>query len=554
MKKNKKKDKVMKKSNFMQGAFVATLGIVITKILGVLYVIPFYAIIGEKGGALYGYAYTFYLIFMALSTAGIPLAISKLTSEYQTLGYYDAKKHAFNIARIIAAVLGAICFIILFVFAPDLARAILGDLKGGNTISDVAFVIRVISTAIIIVPTLSVYRGFFEGHKYITPTAISQVLEQVVRVCIIVIGSYMVLKVFNGGLTNAVGVAVFAATAGSIASYFYLLFKKKKNNELFEIEEKKNKEPYISTKAIFKKLVIYAFPLIMIDIFKSLYSLVDTVTVVRTLGPIYGTKNAESIMSILSTWAAKFNMIIVSVGSGMIVSLTPNITSSLVIGDLDDVREKINQSMQVLGILIIPMTVGLSFLSQPVYTLFYGKSHFGPAVFSFNIYAALFLSFFTVMITVTQVLKNYKTVFISLFSGVILKSVLNIPLMHLFNKLGEAYYGCIIATIIGYLASFIICLISLHVTYKVNYKDTFIQLIKIIIGTIIMVLSLMIVKLIVPISSNSRVLNLAIIIIYTLIGIIVYYIYASRTGLINHVLGSNFTSKIKRRLKREKAK
>ena len=357
----KKKDKVMKKSNFMQGAFVATLGIVITKILGVLYVIPFFAIIGEKGGALYGYAYTFYLIFMAISTAGIPLAISKLTSEYQTLGYYDAKQRAFKIGKTIAITLGALCFMALFILAPYLAKSILGNLKGGNTISDVIFVLRVISTAIIIVPVLSVYRGFFEGHKYITPTAISQVLEQVVRVLVIVLGSFMALRVFNLSLTTAVGVAVFAATVGSLASYVYLISKKFKNNKLFNEKEENVKEPFISTKEILTKIVIYAFPLIMIDIFKSLYSLIDTVTVVKTLGPIYGTKSAESIMSILSTWAAKFNMIIISISTGLIVSLTPNLTSSLVLNDMDDIRKKINQSLQILAILVIPMTFWLIF-------------------------------------------------------------------------------------------------------------------------------------------------------------------------------------------------
>ena len=348
MKKKRTDKNIMKKNNFVQGAFVATLGIVITKILGILYVIPFYSIIGEKGGALYGYAYSIYLVFMAISSAGIPLAISKLISEYQTLGYYDAKQRAFKIGKQISITLGIICFIILFIFAKPLAVAILGDLKGGNTIEDVTFVIRVISTAILVVPVLSVYRGYFEGHKFITPTAISQVFEQVMRVLVIVIGSFLTLKIFKLSLTTAVGVAVFGATVGSLASYFYLIEKRHKNKQKFEEKELKVKEPKITNKTILKKIAIYAFPLIMIDIFKSLYSMVDTVTVVKALGPIYGTKTAESIMSILSTWGAKFNMIIISIATGMIVSLTPNLTAASVVGNTKDVHRKINQSFQML--------------------------------------------------------------------------------------------------------------------------------------------------------------------------------------------------------------
>ena len=89
----------MKKSNFINGALIATIGIVLTKFLGIVYVIPFYSIIGESNIALYGYAYTIYNLFLSLSTVGIPPAMSKLISEYNTLGYYKAKKEAFNIGR-----------------------------------------------------------------------------------------------------------------------------------------------------------------------------------------------------------------------------------------------------------------------------------------------------------------------------------------------------------------------------------------------------------------------------------------------------------------------
>ncbi len=547
---NKNKD-IMKKNNFVQGAFIATLGIVITKILGILYVIPFYAIIGEKGGALYGYAYTLYLVFMAISSAGIPLAISKIISEYQTLGYYDAKQRAFKIGRQIAITLGLICFVILFVFAPQLAHAILGNLKGGNTIEDVTYVIRLISTAIIVVPVLSIYRGYFEGHKFITPTAISQVLEQVMRVLVIVIGSYMTLKIFHLSLTTAVGVAVFGATVGSIASYLYLIEKRHKNKKKFEEKELDVKEPKITNKEILKKIMIYAFPLIMIDIFKSLYSMVDSVTVVKTLGAIYGTNTAESIMSILSTWGAKFNMIIISIATGMIVSLTPNLTSSAVVGNTKDVHKKINQSFQMLSFLIIPMTVGLSFLAKPVYTVFYGASKYGPSVLSFFIFVALITALFTTAITITQVLRYYKVVFISLASGLLLKALVNVSLINQLNSLGlPAYYGSILASILGYGLSLIICLIALNRKCGVNYEETAKQLINTLCGTVLMVISLLIVKLVIPISSTSRFMNLPIIIIYTLIGGAVYLFYMYKTKSIEQVFGNKILDKFKLKKKR----
>lgn len=543
-----KNKNVMKKNNFVQGAFIATLGIVITKILGILYVIPFYSIIGEKGGALYGYAYSLYLVFMAISSAGIPLAISKIISEYQTLGYYDAKQRAFKMGKQIAITLGIVCFIILFVFAPQLATAILGDLKGGNTIEDVTYVIRLISTAIIVVPVLSIYRGYFEGHKFITPTAVSQVFEQIMRVLVIVVGSYMALKVFNLSLTTAVGVAVFGATVGSIASYFYLIEKKRKNKNKFEEKEKEIKEPKITNKEIFKKIVIYAFPLIMIDIFKSLYSMVDSVTVVKALGSIYGTKTAESIMSILSTWGAKFNMIIISIATGMVVSLTPNLAAAAVVGNKKDVHKKINQSFQMLSFLIIPMTVGLCFLSKPIYTVFYGPSKYGPSVLSFYVFVALITALFTTGITITQILKYYKVVFISMASGLLLKTLVNVSLINQLNSLGlPAYYGSILASILGYGLSLIICLIALNRKCGVNYEETAKQLVNTLCGTVLMIIALLLVKLVIPLSSQSRFMNLPIIIVYTVVGGAVYLFYMYKTKSVNQVFGDKILNKFKKR-------
>ena len=89
----------MKKNSFLEGTIIATMAIVFVKILGMLYVIPFYSIVGSRGGALYSYAYNIYLIFLGISSAGLPSAISKIISEYNALGNKDAKNIAYNQAK-----------------------------------------------------------------------------------------------------------------------------------------------------------------------------------------------------------------------------------------------------------------------------------------------------------------------------------------------------------------------------------------------------------------------------------------------------------------------
>ena len=121
--------KKLKKSNFLEGAFIATLCIIITKIIGVVYVIPFYKIIGEQGGTLYGYAYNIYNVFLTISTAGIPMAISKLTSEYNTLNMQDKKTRMYNIATKAIMVFSVSAFLICFIFAPQLSNIIIGKLE-----------------------------------------------------------------------------------------------------------------------------------------------------------------------------------------------------------------------------------------------------------------------------------------------------------------------------------------------------------------------------------------------------------------------------------------
>ena len=544
----------MKKNSFMQGAFIATLGIVLSKILGIVYVIPFYDIIGEQGGALYGYGYSIYSIFLGISQAGIPLAISKIVSEYNVLGYYEAKRRTFKLGKKVLAMLGVISFVIMFIFAKPLALIIIGDIKGGNTVSDVTFVIRVISTAVLVVPFLSIYRGYLQGHKYITPTSISQVLEQIVRVSIIVGGSFLMLKVFKLSLTSAVGVAVFAATIGALSAYFYLFIKVKKNSKELEKETLKITQPKITDQEIIRKIIVYAFPFVMIDVFKSLINSVDVFMLVRVLvnGLGYTAKEAEAVMSIVSTWGQKINMIIASVATGLMVSLIPNLTASFVKKDMKDVNLKINQTLQWLLFFTIPMTFGLSILAKPVWTVFYGVSKFGPSVYQYYVFVALATTLFTASVTILQLLKEYKQVFICLLAGLLTNAFFNIPLLYAFDAMKfPAYYGSTTSTILGYGVCSYLALRFIHKKYNINYEDTLKKVVNIILITMAMVVVLVVVRYFIPFTSNNRYINIFYIILYAIIGLLVYFTLMFKTKLVYNIFGTNYVNKIVSKLKKK---
>lgn len=542
----------LKKNTFMQGAFIASMGIVISKILGIIYVIPFYAIIGEQGGALYGYAYNIYSIFLSLSTAGVPLAVSKIISEYNALGYYKEKEQAFKISKRLLSIIGIICFLILFIFAPVVAKLIIGDIQGGNTLSDIVFVIRVISFSILIVPILSVYRGYLQGHKYMTPTSVSQVLEQIVRVIIIIVGSYLTLKVFNLSLSTAVGVALFGATAGSICSYLYLVNKVLKNKKQLNANVDKNQETKVTTKEIIIKILCYAFPFVFGDLLKSLYNSVDTFLLIRTLvnGLGYMASDAESIMSVISTWGNKLNMIIIAVGTGFAVSIIPNITYSLVKKDYEDIRKKINKTYKITFFITLPMVVGLSFLAKPVWQVFYGASKYGPQVFKFSVFIAFVTVGLSLCTTILLTLKEYKVLFTNLLIGLAINAAMDVPFIYLFNNLGlPPYYGAIAATILGNAVSIIIVIIFLYKKYNIDFFKQYKIFLKIILAVLTMVLALTGLTYIVPLTAG-RITSVFIIALYAVIGALIYFLFTYKTNTIEEVFEKDMVKFIKKKLKK----
>ena len=215
----------MKKDSFLKGTLIASIAIIITKILGVLYVIPFYKIIGEEGGVLYSYAYNIYNLFLNISTAGIPVAISMIISEYIALNMLDAKEKTFRLSKKIIITLSLIAFLVLFIFAEKFALFFVSGIDGATNIKDISLAIRAISLSLIIAPFLSVLRGYLQGHKFISPGSTSQVWEQLVRIVIVLLGSYISIKVLNLSVSTGVAVALTGAFFGGIAAFIYLKTK-----------------------------------------------------------------------------------------------------------------------------------------------------------------------------------------------------------------------------------------------------------------------------------------------------------------------------------------
>lgn len=540
----------MKKSGFITGAVVSTLCLVICKILGLVYVIPFYSIIGTQGGALYSYAYSIYSVFLNLSTVGIPAAVAKIISEYDSLNYKYLKDKAYKLASKLLNFFGVLSFIIMFLCSDMIANTIIGGVEGGNTVEEVSTAIKIVSTALLVVPKLSILKGYFQGNKFLTESGISAIVEQLIRVIVIVVGSYLIVKVFHLDVSYAVYIAVFAATIGALSSYFYLKIKARKisKEEIVITEEEKK----ITQKDLFKKVIFYAIPFVVIALLQSVYNVVDTFTLVKTLTNLkYSIIEAETTIGVMSTWGAKLNMIVVSMSIGITASLIPNVVGSYTKGNFKDINDKINLSFKMLLVVTVPMAIGISFLAEPVWHVFYGINKLGSDIFRIHILQVIIYGLFTTITTITQSMNQTKITIGSLILSFLIKAVLNVPMMYFFKMIGiPSYYAPTITDGIAQTVALFAVLITLKKKYNFSYKTLVPFILKVALSIIAMLAVLFIIKLFY--FNNTRVIFAIITIgIYAVVGAAVYFLLAHKLKLFEEILGKNYISKIMSRLKRK---
>lgn len=542
----------LRKSSFVEGTIIATLAIIFTKILGLIYVIPFYAIVGTQGSALYSYAYTIYNIFLDISSAGLPIAISKIINEYNTLNMMDAKIRAYNIGKKIMFYIAVSIFIILMVFAPQIANALIGDLKGGNTVNDVSFAIRCVSFAILIVPFLSVEKGYLQGHKIIRVSSISQILEQIVRIAIILGGSYIVINTLNKSVTLAVGVSVLGAFFGGIVAYLYIKHSVNKNKSALGLDKEYKKDD-VTNKAILKKIFSYAIPFIIINIVSSFYNFVDMTLLLRTMNYLkLSAHDVEFVTSAVSTWAPKINMIVTSLAMGMSTSFIPTMVSAYTLKKWDEVNNKFNQAIQILLVVSLPMTIGLSLLSSEVWAMFYGPSVNGSYILALNVFTGLAINIYMISSSALQGLNKFKIVYLSTITGFVTNALLDVPLMLLYSKIGfPPFLGAVTSSIIGYSLSIIIIFIALHKECKLKYRNTLKVLLKLLVPVITMILFVLIGMHFIPVNLNSKLSCIMYVGLNAIIGGVVYFIITYKMGIFNYVLGDSYVNRFKKKIFRK---
>lgn len=531
-------------SKLLRGTFILTLGTFISKFLGLFYVIPFARIVGESGTLLYQYSYIPYTIFISLATAGVPLAVSKFISKYNALEEYAVGRKLFKSGILVMLGTGIVAFLILYFSAPLLADIIISDDDFKSKPEDIVSVIRAVSFALIIIPFMSLIRGFFQGHQSMGPSAVSQVVEQIVRIVFLLAGAYIILELMNGKLVMAISVATFSAFIGGIGSLavlFWYWFKRKPHLDELLLQDKGTVQ--ISLKEIYKEILVYSIPFVIVGIANPLFQMVDALTFNRAMASIGLAKVSEQALSYLNFQTHKLVIIPVSLATAFSLTLVPSITKAFVEKDQKSVNRQLNQTFQVLMFLTLPAALGLSLLAEPAYTVFYGHSELGTEVLKMYAPVAVLFALYSVTAAILQGINEQRFTILSLLVGILVKLSFNIPLIKMFET-----NGAILSTALGYGVAIAINMIVIKLFSGYRFRLVLRRGLLIVIFSLIMlaVAAAMYMLSTMWLSSKSELQSIIIIFLSAAAGVGIYGYLSIKTRLVYFLFGEKVDKLMKK--------
>ena len=354
----------MSKNSFLKGAAVLGVAGIIVKVIGVFFRIPLTIWIGEDGMSYYGSVYPIYTLFLIISTAGIPVAISRMVSERIAVKNYAGAHKVFQISIWFMAALGLVCFSIVYFNAGFIETKILRN--PGARLS-----LEAIAPSLILVPIMSAYRGYFQGRQNMNPTAVSQLFEQLFRVAV---GLGLAYFLLSSGYEAVCAGATFGSTAGAAAGLFVVviiyLFSLKVIKR--QIRRNKSHSEYESTWSIVKRILIIAIPITIGASIMPLMSAIDSSMVMGRLQDTGWTyEQSKALWGRLSGYCNPLIGMPQVFVQAIAMSLVPAISAGFKVKDLAEVSDNMKFSMRSAMIIGFPCAVGIFSLAHPILMLLY---------------------------------------------------------------------------------------------------------------------------------------------------------------------------------------
>lgn len=401
-----------KKQNFMKGALILMIANIVVKVIGAAFKIPLTYLLGEEGMALFSTSYTMYTWLFIVATAGIPVAISRMISEARTKGNYKEVKRIFSVSRRLLVGIGVVGTLVLFFGAEKFAHLL------GNP--DAATGIKAISPAVLFVALMSAYRGYFQGHQDMLPTAFSEVSEAIGKLVIGFVCAYILMKY---SVEYSAAGAVFGVAMGGFLGFITLFmvyaFKKKKNQQL------QGTGLVRTGGTILKELIIIAVPITLGASVMSLTTLIDTGMIMHNLqSGGFSYEEAKVLYGSYTGYAVPLFNLPPTLISAITISLVPAVASALADGDMKLARQTASNSISITTLFALPCAVGMAIFAEPILSLVYNNTNATNTLGVLG-YAIVFVSLVMVTNAILQSIGRQWVPVINMLIGGGVKIIIN---------------------------------------------------------------------------------------------------------------------------------
>ena len=527
-----------------RGSAWMTLGNVGSRLIGVIYILPWYYWMGSHGreaNALFNMGYNVYALFLMISTAGIPAAIAKQVAHYNSKQQYELSHRLFKKALIFMGIVGLISAGIMYIASPALAR-----MSGGG--AELIPIMRSLSAAILIFPCMSVIRGFFQGNQDMRPYAVSQLAEQVIRVFYMLLATFIIIKVMHGDYLKAVEQSTFAAFIGAIASMAALIYFWKKAEVQFEVQKEVSLPgELLDTKALIIDTIRQAIPFTIVGAGTTIYKLVDQMTYVHMMQSFTKFTKDELVaqMAVFGGNPDKLTMVVIGLATSMAFTSLPLVTEAVTQGKHRDLARLINNNFQLYALLMFPATFGMILLAYPLNTFFYEPDKLAAKVLIEACLSGLFVGLFMLTSSTLQGMYYNKAAVKFFAVGIVIKFILQYPCILLFQ-----IYGPLLSTTIGMAVSCYLNIRQLQQATHFNYKLTLRRILLITILTVMMLLAAAIAKVVFGLifSPEHKMSAFLLCIPVAAVGGAVYLYLILKVGIAERLLGSSMT-RLRKKLK-----
>ena len=525
-------------AQMLRGTVWLTASNFISRLLGAAYIIPWYIWMGKHGAeanGLFTMGYNIYAWFLLISTAGVPVAVAKQVAKYNTKGQ---EEHSFAMIRgflKFMSLLGLVFAIIMYLLSPVFA-----NLSGGG--KDLIPVMQSLSWAVLIFPSMSVIRGFFQGHNNLKPYAISQIAEQVIRVIWMLLTAYFIMKVGSGDYVEAVTQSTFAAFIGMGASLLVLVYYLWKTGLLHHIIHRPESDNEIDTKALLWDTIREAIPFIVTGSAIQLFQIIDQMTYSNVMSWFTNFSRSELLVqfSYFSANPNKITMILIAVATSIGGVGIPLLTENYVKGDFRAAGKLVQDNLTMLVAFLLPATIGAVAIAEPLYTVFYGKpDSLALGLFILAMLQTIILGLYTVLSPMIQALFQNRKAILYFGYGVLVKLILQVPFIYFFKA-----YGPLLSTTIGLMIPIVLMYREIHVVTKFNRKTVFKRSLLTAILTFIMLVVVLLSALILGfvLKPNGRVTSMIYVAVIGGVGIIVYGGLGLRLRFLDRFIGSKAAS------------